>query len=107
VITRSGTNRLKGTAWIYDSDSKWRARNFFQAPTGYSTWEDCDAADKDARSPKNNPETLYQFGANLGGPIIKDKLFFFVNRATGTWILACSRRSSCRGAASSSSAWRR
>ena len=79
VITKSGTNRLKGTAWIYDNDSDWRARNYFQAPVGFSTWEAWDAADKDTRSPKNNPERLYQFGANLGGPIIKDKLFFFVN----------------------------
>ena len=34
VITKSGTNKLKGTAWIYDSDAKWKARNYFQTPTG-------------------------------------------------------------------------
>jgi outer membrane receptor protein involved in Fe transport len=80
VITKSGTNRLKGTAWIYDVDSDLKARNYFQTPPpGYSTWQAWDAADKSTRPPKNNPDTLYQFGANLGGPIIKDKLFFFVN----------------------------
>jgi hypothetical protein len=79
VITKSGTNRFKGTAWVYDNEAKWRARNYFQTPTGFSTWEAWDAADPNTRSPKNNPERLYQFGANLGGPIIKDKLFFFVN----------------------------
>jgi hypothetical protein len=79
VITKSGTNKLKGTAWIYDSDTRWRARNYFQTPTGFPTWEAWDAADESTRSPKNNPERLYQFGANLGGPILKDKLFFFVN----------------------------
>jgi outer membrane receptor protein involved in Fe transport len=80
VITKSGTNKLKGTTWVYDTDSKWRARNFFQAPPrGFSSWEAWDAADQSTRPPKNNPDRLYQFGANLGGPIVKDKLFFFVN----------------------------
>jgi outer membrane receptor protein involved in Fe transport len=80
VITKSGTNKLRGTAWIYDVDSDLKARNYFQTPPqGSSTWEAWDAADKSTRPPKNNPDNLYQFGANLGGPIIKDKLFFFVN----------------------------
>ena len=80
VITKSGTNHFRGTAWIYDTDSRWRAVNYFQAPpTGYTTWADWSAASKDTRPPKNNPERLYQFGGNLGGPIIKDKLFFFFN----------------------------
>ena len=80
VITKSGTNKLRGTAWIYGVDSDLKAKNFFQTPPqGYSTWEAWDAAPSGSRPPKNNPDNLYQFGANLGGPIVKDKLFFFVN----------------------------
>jgi outer membrane receptor protein involved in Fe transport len=80
VITKSGTNRFKGTAWIYNVDSDLKARNYFQTPPqGYATWDDWDAADEGTRPPKNNPDKLNQFGVNLGGPIIKDKLFFFVN----------------------------
>ncbi len=80
VITKSGTNHFRGTAWLYDVDSDLRARNFFQAPpSGFSTWEAWDAADKSSRPPKNNPDKLRQFGGNFGGPILKDKLFFFAN----------------------------
>lgn len=80
VITKSGTNRFRGTAWAYDVDSRFRARNYFQnPPLGYPTWADWNAADESGRKPKNNPDRTYQFGANLGGPILKDTLFFFVN----------------------------
>jgi hypothetical protein len=61
VVIRSGTNRLRGTAWGYTTDSDLKARNFFQTV------------------PKNPKDTLNQYGANLGGPIMKDKLFFFGN----------------------------
>jgi hypothetical protein len=62
VIIKSGTNNLRGTAWAYNTDYDLRARNYFTPPTGIK------------------PDGfLNQFGANLGGPILKNKLFFFVN----------------------------
>jgi Carboxypeptidase regulatory-like domain len=62
VVIKSGTNNFRGTGWGYNSDYDLRARNFFLAanaskPAGY----------------------LNQFGANLGGPILRNKLFFFAN----------------------------
>ena len=62
VVMKSGTNALRGTAWGYASDFSWRARNKFLAAT---------AAKPDGH--------LNQFGANLGGPIVKNKVFFFAN----------------------------
>ena len=61
VITKSGTNQFHGAAWEYHTNSALKARNYFY----YGT-----------RNPKY---ILNQFGANLGGPIIKNKLFFFVD----------------------------
>jgi hypothetical protein len=61
VVVKSGTNKLHGTAWGYSTNSELRARNYFQT------------------TPQNNKNILAQFGGNLGGPIIKDKLFFFAN----------------------------
>jgi outer membrane receptor protein involved in Fe transport len=61
VVIKSGTNALHGTAWAYDTSSHFTARNIFQTtPT----------------VPKN---IVVQFGGNLSGPIIKNKLFFFAN----------------------------
>jgi hypothetical protein len=61
VIIRSGTNALRATGWAYDTNSKFRARNYFQT------------------SPDNPADDLKQFGANAGGPLVKNKLFFFSN----------------------------
>ncbi|HVV43980.1 MAG TPA: hypothetical protein VHC72_02215, partial [Bryobacteraceae bacterium] len=59
AITKSGTNALHGSAYEFLRNSVLDARNFF-----------------DAQKP---PFRRNQFGGSLGGPIKKDKLFFFVN----------------------------
>jgi len=57
VVTKSGTNQFHGGAFEFVRNAAFNARNFF-------------AASRD--SLKRN-----QFGGTLGGPIVKDKLFFF------------------------------
>jgi hypothetical protein len=60
---KSGTNSIHGTAYAYGRDGSWDALNYFTTAPG-------------AVVPNLN---LEQFGASLGGPIKKDKLFYFVN----------------------------
>jgi hypothetical protein len=61
VTLKSGTNQFHGAAWEYHTNSDLKARNFFY----YG-----------GSNPKN---ILNQFGLNLGGPIKKNKLFFFAD----------------------------
>src|SRR5438270_7578608 len=60
VALKSGTNSLHGTAYAFGRDTPLDARNFFNPVS----------------QPKN-PRNLEQFGGTVGGPLIKDKLFFF------------------------------
>jgi outer membrane receptor protein involved in Fe transport len=61
VGLKSGTNSLHGTAYGFGRDGSWDARNYFNpAPT-----------------PKY-PLALEQFGATVGGPIKRDKIFWFL-----------------------------
>src|SRR5690349_178849 len=62
VGIKSGTNGYHGTAYAYGRDGNWDATNYFTAPG----------------SPEAAVE-LEQFGGSIGGPIRKDKLFFFGN----------------------------
>ena len=62
AITKSGTNTFKGTAYVYYRDQNLRGNRI-------------DHKDLGARV--DEKKTTY--GLTLGGPIIKDKLFFFVN----------------------------
>jgi hypothetical protein len=63
VVTQSGTNTLHGSVFVYDRpkvlESDWRK---LETPNGTvntaNSWE-------------------YDFGASLGGPLVKDKVFFF------------------------------
>ncbi len=57
VVTKSGTNEFHGSAFWFMRNAVLNARNFF-------------AVSRD--SLKRN-----QYGATLGGPVVKDKLFFF------------------------------
>ncbi len=61
TVTKSGTNHLHGDLFYYNRNSG----------TGTN-----DAVDKAAGNPKLQ-NTLQQFGADFGGPVIKDKLFFY------------------------------
>ena len=57
VVTKSGTNQLHGSTWEFLRNDNLNARNFF--------------AD-------HNPNLIQnQFGGAIGGPIRRDKLFFF------------------------------
>jgi Carboxypeptidase regulatory-like domain/TonB dependent receptor len=66
VGVKSGTNALHGTAYAFGRDTTFDARNFFNEVS-----EGCTAP-----CPKT-PLNLEQYGATVGGPIKKDKIFFF------------------------------
>jgi hypothetical protein len=62
VVTRSGTNEFHGDAYEFNRVNAMAARDYFNP------------------SPDpQNPFVRNQFGASLGGPIRKDKTFFFAN----------------------------
>jgi hypothetical protein len=69
VGLKSGTNGLHGTAFAFGRDGAMDARNYFNCASNPCAFSQTPA-------PKN-PRTLEQFGGSLGGPIIKDKAFFF------------------------------
>jgi Carboxypeptidase regulatory-like domain/TonB-dependent Receptor Plug Domain/TonB dependent receptor len=62
AVTRSGTNQIHGSAYEFLRNSKLDAKNYFDDPT------------TPIPSFKRN-----QFGGTLGGPIVKDHAFFFVD----------------------------
>jgi hypothetical protein len=62
IVTKSGTNKLHGSAADYFRNNALDARNYF--------------------NPSNLPKAPFhnnQFGASLGGPIVKDKTFFYLD----------------------------
>jgi outer membrane receptor protein involved in Fe transport len=61
VITKSGTNNWHGTAFEFFRDKALNA----------NSWEN-----NRARLPKRNYH-FNQFGGNLGGPVVKNRVFFF------------------------------
>jgi outer membrane receptor protein involved in Fe transport len=63
VVTKSGTNALRGSAFEYYRDKGLNAN---------------DAVNVLNNRPKS-PYHFNQFGGNVGGPIQKDKHFFFLN----------------------------
>jgi hypothetical protein len=62
IATRSGTNEIHGEGFWFMRHQDLDARNFFNV-----------------ESQPQSPFKRNQFGANLGGPIIKNKTFFFVS----------------------------
>ncbi|HEY4050421.1 MAG TPA: TonB-dependent receptor, partial [Acidobacteriaceae bacterium] len=62
AITRSGTNQIHGSAYVFDRDKIFDAKNFFDNPA-FSI----------------PPFHRVQFGGTLGAPIRRDHTFIFVN----------------------------
>ncbi len=61
IVTKSGTNQFHGSGFEYFRNSALDARNFFNTT-----------------AVPQNPFHNNQFGGSLGGPIVKDKTFFFL-----------------------------
>jgi len=70
AITRSGTNTFHGSAFFYDRDNKWGARN----PRGFQGVSINGATNL---VPLKPADARYQFGGTLGGPVVANRVFFF------------------------------
>src|SRR6185503_6104384 len=70
TVSKSGTNAVHGTAFYLARDSAWAAANPFSIATHY--------ADGVVTSAVVKPHDLrQQFGGSIGGPVVRDKLFYF------------------------------
>ena len=65
AITKSGTNVFHGSVYGFGNNQNLVGSKYPLADGGYA--------------PKFNKQQEYNIGVTLGGPIIKDKLFFFAN----------------------------
>ena len=63
LVTRSGSNVLHGSAYEYNRNTAYTANNWFNNRSGLA-----------------RPQLIRnQFGASLGGPVKKDRVFYFLN----------------------------
>ncbi|HET8647129.1 MAG TPA: carboxypeptidase-like regulatory domain-containing protein, partial [Vicinamibacteria bacterium] len=62
VAYKSGTNALHGAAWEFLRDTSLNATGFFKPVTG-----------------EKPPLERHQFGGVIGGPIVKNRAFFFID----------------------------
>lgn len=70
AITKSGTNEFHGGVFYYQRNNKWGARNPLATRTELINGVFTPVGFK--------PEDVrHQFGGTIGGPIVKDKVFFF------------------------------
>jgi len=77
IVTKSGTNAIHGDVFEYFRNSALDARNYF-----------------DSSSSPKAPFHNNQFGGSIGGPIVKDKTFFYLDyegqrERVGVVSLAC------------------
>ncbi|MEQ1883739.1 MAG: TonB-dependent receptor [Bryobacteraceae bacterium] len=68
VITKSGTNKIHGTLFEFLRNDKLDAKDVFNVPNP-----------SNPLAGKMPPFRQNQFGGSIGGPIKKDKTFFFVD----------------------------
>jgi hypothetical protein len=69
IVTKSGTNRFSGSAFAFMRDDALNAKGHFEKFDPAGNPVDLEKA----------PYSQEQFGATLGGPIRRDRTFFFVS----------------------------
>lgn len=69
VVTKTGTNQFHGDAWEFNRNNMFNGNDFYYKHSEFSP----------GGTGVNSPQTLKQntFGFTIGGPIKKNKLFFF------------------------------
>src|SRR5262249_38379614 len=72
AVTKSGTNQLHGTLFEFVRNDVFDARDFFDRNRK-------DAAGREIPGTAKKPFRRNQFGGTAGGPIIRNKLFWFVD----------------------------
>ena len=63
AVSKSGTNAFRGVLFYFNAGADMTAQNYFAAKQNLA----------------KAPAKQVQFGGNIGGPIIRDKLHFFAN----------------------------
>jgi outer membrane receptor protein involved in Fe transport len=77
AVTKSGTNELHGQAYFYDRDNDWGALNPFTTFTSVTEPASGGAPNIVTGTPFQPKDWRKRWGFGAGGPLIKNKLFWF------------------------------